>query len=242
MANANKSTAQAAENTEQLSEQTEIKDCSELEKSITRAPEETKQEDLDEQLDEDEKEFRAIRRDLPGVKGSSAAGIVAISVGKTPRKNAFFRTHTQFRPIIPLVDHEVGMERQYFAVSADMVEPLSSIGIKVANCTLYLTVTSEGALRIIPLRLAPEEGEQNEYDRTREIGLLQAMHGWFRLFSDTKNQNYKVYPAPEGRFGEPQWPDLKEAKIFKLGFRDRGHLIDSAEHLLFKKWAARDSD
>src|SRR6516162_6782526 len=46
-----------------------------------------------EQLDAEEAEFRAIRRDLPGVKGASAAGIVAISVGKTPTKNEFFRTH-----------------------------------------------------------------------------------------------------------------------------------------------------
>jgi hypothetical protein len=44
------------------------------------------------QLDEEEREFRALRRDLPGVKGTSAAGIVSISVGKTPTKNEFFRT------------------------------------------------------------------------------------------------------------------------------------------------------
>ena len=34
-----------------------------------------------EQLDEEEAEFRSIRRDLPGAKGASAAGIVTISVG-----------------------------------------------------------------------------------------------------------------------------------------------------------------
>jgi hypothetical protein len=38
------------------------------------------------------------------------------------------------------------------------------------------------------------------------------------------------------------WPDLKPAKIFKLAFRDKGRLIDSVEHPLFKKWAARDSE
>ena len=48
-------------------------------------------------LDEEEQEFRSIRRDLPGVKGASAAGIVAISVGKVPSKNEFFRTHKTFR-------------------------------------------------------------------------------------------------------------------------------------------------
>ena len=42
------------------------------------------------ELDEEEKEFRALRRDLPGVKGSSAAGIVTLSVGPAPAKNEFF--------------------------------------------------------------------------------------------------------------------------------------------------------
>jgi hypothetical protein len=43
------------------------------------------------QLDAEEEEFRAMRRDLPGVKGASASGIVAMSVGKAPAKNEFFR-------------------------------------------------------------------------------------------------------------------------------------------------------
>ena len=51
-----------------------------------------------------------------------------------------------------------------------------------------------------------------------------------------------MFPAPAGRFGEPQWPELKHAKIFRLAFRDKGRLVDSTEHPLFKKWAARDSD
>jgi hypothetical protein len=99
----------------------------------------------EEQLDAEEREFRSLRRDLPGVKGASAAGIVAISVGKTPTKNEFFRTHPTFRPIVPVVDHEVGMERTYFAVAADMIEALAAIGITVTDHMLYLTVTARGA-------------------------------------------------------------------------------------------------
>ena len=57
------------------------------------------------ELDEEEKEFRALRRDLPGVKGSSAAGIVTLSVGKAPRRTNFSGTHPDFRPIVPLVEH-----------------------------------------------------------------------------------------------------------------------------------------
>jgi hypothetical protein len=195
-----------------------------------------------EQLDEEEAEFHAIRRDLPGVKGSSAIGIVAISVGKAPTKNEFFRTYREFTPVVPIVDHEIGMERQYFAVTVDMVELLTGIGITVTNHRLYLTVTSRGALRIVPVRQANVDGEQNEYHRTKEIGLVQGMDEWVRLFHDAENRCYKVFPAPAGRFGEPQWPDLKAHRIFKLAFRDKGRLVDSVEHPLFKRWAARDAD
>jgi len=195
-----------------------------------------------EQLDEEEQEFRAMRRDLPGVKGESAAGIVAIAVGKAPAKNEFFRTHAEFRPIVAMVDLEVGMERQFFAVTKDMVTALHGIGITVSDHALYLTVTARGAVRIVPVRLATNDGEQNEYARTKEIGLVQGRTQWVRLFTDLENKCYQVFPAPAGRFADPVWPDLKPAKIFKLAFRDKNRLVDSTEHSLFKKWAARDTD
>jgi hypothetical protein len=196
----------------------------------------------EEQLDAEEQEFRALRRDLPGTKGASGTGTVTVSVGKAPAKNEFFRTHPDFRPIVPLVDIEVGMEKQYFVVTPDMVEPLASIGITVSNNALYLTVTSRGSYRIVPVRCADGDGEQNEYGRTKEIALIQAIDEWARLFTDLENHCYKVFAAPAGRFGAPQFPDLKPARMFKLAFRDKGRLIDSPQHALFLKWAARDAD
>jgi hypothetical protein len=198
--------------------------------------------EIEEQLDAEEQEFRALRRDLPGVKGTSATGIVALSVGKRPAKNEFFRTHREFRPTVPMVDIEVGMEKQFFAVNPDMIEPLNAIGITATDHVLYLTVTSRGGARIVPVRQAEGDGDQNEYARTKEIGLIQGFDEWVRLFLDAENRCYKVFSAPAGRFGEPQWPDLKQAKIFRLAFRDKGRLLDSTEHPLFKKWAARDAD
>ena len=100
---------------------------------------------------------------LPGVKGASTTGIVAISVGKTPTKNEFFRAHREFRPIVPIVDLEVGMEKQFFAVTPIWCEALGSIGITVTDHALYLTITSRGAIRIVPVRQANVDGEQNEY-------------------------------------------------------------------------------
>jgi hypothetical protein len=207
--------------------------------------EEAKKPDLkvvSEELDEEEAEFRAMRRDLPGVKGASAAGIVAIAVSKTPGKNEFFRTHPDFRPVVPIVDLEAGMEKQFFAVTDEMTAALAGIGITVTDHTLYLTVTPRGALRIVPVRCAGADGEQNEYNRTKEIGLRDGVDQWVRLFTDQENRCYKVFPAPAGRFADPVWPELKPAKIFRLAFRDKDRLVDSAEHPLFKKWAARDTD
>jgi hypothetical protein len=195
----------------------------------------------DEQLDEDEKEFHSLRRDVPGVKGAFAIGIVSISVAKIPGKNEFFRTHPEFRPVVSIVDLEIGMEKHFFAVTDEMVHALAGIGITATDHTLYLTVTPRGAVRIVPIRHPDAEGNQNEYHRTKEIGLVDGIHQWVRLFTDQENKVYKVFPAPAGRFADPIWPELKPAKIFRLAFRDKGRLVDSTEHELFKKWAARDS-
>lgn len=193
-----------------------------------------------EELDEEEAEFRALRRDLDGVKGAGAVGIVAIDVSKTPGRDEFFRTHPAFRPVVSIANHQQGMDRHYYAITSEMVEALSGIGITVCDYTLYLTVTSGGAVSVVPVRHAPGDGEQNEYDRTKEIGLLQGRDGWVRLYTDLKNKTYKVFPAPAGRFSDPQWPELKHAKLFRLAFRDKVRLIDSTEHPMFLKWAARD--
>ena len=205
----------------------------------------TKEPDLkvvpEEELDEEEKEFRALRRDIPGVKGAADAGMLTISVGRqiTP-KNEFYRTHKTFRPVVPLVNIEVGMDQHYIAVMPNMVEPLASMGITVADHTLYLTITPTGALRIIPVRCPNAEGEQNEWDRTKELALIEAMDGWFRMYTDKANNAYKNFPAPLGRYGDPNWPDIKHAKIMRIAFRDKGRLIAGTDHILVQKWAGRD--
>src|SRR6516225_9786234 len=195
----------------------------------------------EEELDEEEKEFRALRRDIPGVKAAADAGMLTISVGRqiTP-KNEFYRTHKTFRPVVPMVIVEVGMDHHFIAVMPNMVEPLASMGITVADHTLYLTVTPEGGLRIIPVRGPNAEGVQNEWDRTKETALIKAIDAWHRMYSDKANNAYKAFPAPKDRFGDPKWPDIKPAKIIRMAFRDKGRLIDSTDHILVQKWAGRD--
>jgi hypothetical protein len=194
-----------------------------------------------EELDADELEFRSLRRDVPGVKGASEAGLLAISVGKQPTpKNEFFRAHPDFRPIVPMVSVEAGMDRHFIAVMPHMIEPLAGIGISVTDHVLYLIISPRGALRIIPCRGPNAEGEQNEWDRTKEMALIDGIDGWVRMYSDREGNCYKSFPAPVGRFGDPNWPTIKPAKIMRLGFRDRGRLLDGPDHVLMQKWAGRD--
>ena len=187
-------------------------------------------------LDADEAEFAKLRRDLPGVKGASSVGIVTITVAAKPVKNEFFRTHPTFCPEVVLVQHEEGMENYYYAVDTDMEVPLKGIGINCVLHKLYLIVTPRGATRIIPINCEIE----NEWTRTKEIGLLDGREQWVRIYSDRENTSYKVFPAPPGRFADPIWLALSPAKIFRLAFRDKGRLIDTPQHPLFKKWDARD--
>jgi hypothetical protein len=196
-----------------------------------------------EQLDEEEAEFNRLRRDLPGVKGAAEAGLIAISVGKQPSpKNEFYRTHKEFHPVVSLVTVEAGMDQHFVAVAPNMVEPLAAIGITVTDYTLYLIISPRGALRIIPVRGPNQDGEQNEWHRSKEQCLIDGFDEWRRMYSDREGNAYRSFPAPKGRFGEPTWPTIKSAKIFWMAFRDRGRLIDSPDHILVQKWAGRDRD
>jgi hypothetical protein len=196
-----------------------------------------------EELDEEEQEFRALRRDVPGVKGSAEAGTLTISVGRQPSpKNTYYRTHKTFMPVMALVNVEVGMDKHFIAVMPSMIESLAGMGITTADHTLYLTVTPEGGLRIIPVRGADAEGVQNDWDRTKEMAMIQAQDGWYRLYTDKANNAYKNFPAPDGRFGDPKWPDIKWAKIIRMAFKDKGRLISDTNHILVQRWAGRDQE
>ena len=104
------------------------------------------------QLDADEEEYRRMRRDIPHVAGAAAVGLLALGVSKTPDKNDFFRTKKNFCPIVDMVSVVAGMEHKFFVVDKDMLDPLASIGIRTAPHVLYLTITTQGVLRVIPVR------------------------------------------------------------------------------------------
>ena len=137
----------------------------------------------------------------------------------------FFRTHEEFRPIVPLVDIEVGMEKQYFAVDDSMVVALAGIGITVSEHTLYLTITPRGGLPHYsdPLhhreRLLPYERD-GFARRQEEMGTALYRSGKQSLqgFSGARRTPCRSHLA-----------GIEASKIFRLAFRDKGRLIDSPD-------------
>src|SRR5262249_49141736 len=152
-------------------------------------------------------------------------------------KREFFRVHERNVTAFYMVDHVSGMDVEYHVVDKSMVSALASIKIDVATYRLYEMITADGALRLMPVRQADRDGNQNEWTKRKKVPLVAAMKAWVRVTSDRPNQRYRVFPAAVDRFPEPCWPDLTMAKLIKLGFTDRGRLINSPQHPLFQKWA-----
>jgi hypothetical protein len=202
---------------------------------VVESPELARKADpTEDELDEDEREMRALRLDSPESSGkASGAGIILVDAGKMPRRE-FFRTHPTFKLEVAMYDHEVGMETAHCVVTPNMVEEFAAIHVDCVPHYLYLTITSEGGIRWVPV----SRDFENDCNRTKNMALLQGMERWIRVSSDKANHKYRVYPAPAGMFpDDPAWPDLPQSKIFRMGFRDRGNLIDSVEHPYFKKMA-----
>ena len=106
--------------------------------------------------------------------------------------------------MIPIVDLEVGMEKQFFAVTdPDGRSARRDRHHGDRSRALFHGDVARCAYKIVPVRQADADGEQNEYARTKEIGLLEGIDDWVRLFTDLENRCYKVFPAPVGRFADP---------------------------------------
>src|SRR5262245_9004669 len=69
------------------------------------------------QLEQDERELREIRVDLPDAGTSVASGLIAVGVGKAP-KDEYFRVcpGDGFSPLVMMVTHMVGMDTTFCTV------------------------------------------------------------------------------------------------------------------------------
>jgi hypothetical protein len=195
------------------------------------------------QIEQDERDLKAIMLDQPGVAASAvAAGTVAVGTGRPP-KDEFFRCHSgdTFHPLVPMVATNNKMDRVFCTVAPGMLPVLASLHISVAPFRIYLVQTEADIWRLVPVRQARKDGNQNIWDATLEVCLHQAMKEWIRIYNDPDRQDdeggWKKFPAAKDRFPDPVWPALPMATLIRLAFKDRGNHIDSPEHPLVQKWS-----
>jgi hypothetical protein len=191
-----------------------------------------------ETLDEEEIELRNMRIDLRG-GGPTGAGLTAISVAKTPGKESFFRTHPEHVLDTQLVTSARGLDISFLAVAPVMVNAMIAIAYPPQPHRLYLTITREGILRFVPVRL-PDDGDWNVWQESKELALLQARKTWVRLSTNMSEGRYQSFPLEENFYPDPVWPTPNLARLFRLAFRDRGRLIDSPQHPYYLKLIGRE--
>jgi hypothetical protein len=184
-------------------------------------------------LDAEEKLLSEMRTDLPGRAGVPD-GVVAITVAHKLPKDTFLRVNKPNTIAVRMYAKTVGMDTEYYAIHPSMWTAFASIDVTLANFRLYEILTHDGAHFVHPVRQADHGDSQNEYTRTKEIALETATTKWVRISTDKANKKYRVFPAAKDRFPDPLFPGYTPARLLKLCFADRGLLVDSAQHDLFK--------
>ena len=187
------------------------------------------------ELSEEELELRNLRIDIPG-GGSTGAGLTSISIAKTPPREQFFRTHPTHVLELHMIESSQGTDVAFLAVLPKMVQPLIAISFRPNPYRLFLTITRDGVLRYVPVRL-PGDGEWNAWHESKQQVLVEAREAWVRMTAG--DGRYDRYLLEPGVFPDPSWPEISMPRLIRLAFRDRGRLIDSTEHPYFQKLIGR---
>ena len=198
-----------------------------------------------EELDEEELEFRAhATRFAWRQRQSARAGIVAISVAKAPLKNEFFRTHADFQSVVPIVDLEVGMERQFFAVEQrhDRAAQRDRYH-RDRPQTLSHGHETRGTSHCPSANQADSDGEQNEYARTKELACCKAGPNGCGCTSTRRTRQLQSVSGATWSFQRAAMARAEAGEdVQARRSATRADYSTASSIPLFKKWAARDSD
>lgn len=165
----------------------------------------------EEDLDQEESDYRNLCLDDEG-GGSTGAGLIAIGVAKTPSKEEFFRTHATMKFPLNMVESRQGIDTAFLAVVKGMVEPMIGIGYRPSLYRLYLTITRQGVIRFVPIKIATDGKDPNSWNLSKEAALQRAMSRWTRMSPDQAAQQYQVYSLEAGAYPDPEWPEMTPQK------------------------------
>lgn len=146
--------------------------------------------------------------------------ILTIPVLAKPNKQSFFRTHPEFETKAYIIEWEDERNAAYIVLP----KMLPYVDDQAKPYILYLCTYPNGTIFLTSIKQPNEDGNWNEWHRSKTEAIIKAKKEWIRLIPDKKAQGYNVQIA-KGDYGVPKWPELSMNEIIAIAFKDR-HISD----------------
>lgn len=157
--------------------------------------------------------------DAIGVKKA----LLTVPVRK-PNRQDFFRVHPGDDYRLQVAVIELKDDRETYLVDPSLCPEIPG---EVTPKLLVTTITRQGVLALWPIRLPGEDGRLDNWNRSAMEAAELATKSWVRVVSNMSLGAYDVL-LPDGKFPEPEWPDVDFRTILKIAFKDC--FIQSLDH------------
>ncbi len=163
---------------------------------------------------------------------STQRHLTSVPVGK-PGKQTWFRVRPgeEWRIPASLLDWED--DGTQFYVHPHVAQELVT---EVKWVEICVVVTTQGSLRLWPIRLPNPDGSDNPWFESARRVAEQAERGWVRMVANREAHGYDVFIST-GDFGEPVWSEHSLGDLLKIAFS--GKEIQSLDHPVVAKLLGR---
>jgi hypothetical protein len=148
---------------------------------------------------------------------------------RKPQKQEFVRVHPDDAMMLASAIYEDKETRDFYFVAPNMMP----IMLGVASPAILVTALSRQNVTFIwPVKVANDNGNQNDWFDTAQQGCELAKKKWVRLAADMSLGGYRIYEA-QGQLSEPEWPAKTLQELLEVAFR--GKVIDSEDHPVIRR-------
>jgi hypothetical protein len=148
---------------------------------------------------------------------------------RKPSRQTFFRVHPDpaYRDVFPIID--LKDDREEYIVVKSLVPELAT---EIVYKQLVLTITRQGTVFFLPLRLPGPDGKDMEWWRSlREHAGLAQTH-WIRVVPNRDLGAYEALQAADN-LSEPEWPELGFWELIRIAFKE--YLITDLSHPVVRR-------
>lgn len=149
---------------------------------------------------------------------------------KKPSKHAFFRVRSGEKWTYKVMIFEGKEQGETYIVHPQIANIIHDL---IKRVVLYLAITRDGELFLLPVRLPKPDGRSDSWLESLERAVELAKSKWVRISANMNEGRYNVYEAI-GNLPDPTWPnDLTFDDILNKSFN--GRVINNKDHPVVKK-------